>query len=209
MTTCTAPCDVNVNVTWINDAATDMEFVPSLMIDGSSISPTPYPPEILHAGESVTHTFLVSGLTAASHQICADPDSGISCVTITVSTPANIVATTIVPSVDMCTAPCDVTVDVTWLNTGQVAGTFTPTIMVNDIPKSLTPEILGPGQSVMHTFPLTDLTVGSHTICADPNAGAACVTITVNAAGGGAAMLFGLVGIAALGMMMTSKRHQA
>lgn len=84
VTTCTAPCNVSVGVTWTNDAATDMEFTPSLMIDGIPVSPAPYPSEILLAGTSVTHAFLVSGLTAASHQICADPNT-LLCTTVTVS----------------------------------------------------------------------------------------------------------------------------
>ena len=70
---CTVPCPSTITVTWTNVAVTNMTFVPSLMIDGSPISPAPYSSEILAAGASVTHIFLVTGLTVGSHQICPDP----------------------------------------------------------------------------------------------------------------------------------------
>lgn len=177
-TTCTAPCDVNVDVTWANVGHTTGTFTPSIRVDGNIMTPAQYPPETLASGDSITHTFLVSGLTAASHQICADPDSGTSCTTITVLTPANIIATNIVPNKTTCTAPCDLTVDITWTNNGQTVGTFIPKITVNGTTTALTSESLNFGQYVTKRFIIPGLAAGTYYICSDPNI-FPCATINV------------------------------
>ena len=98
------------------------------------------------------------------------------CRSVTIVSPPHIEATTITidKSVDPCKAgSCTVTVNVTWRNTGGVAGLFTPTITIDGTPVTLTDITLNPfetvGDSVIKTFTLTNLTFGTHTICPVPN----------------------------------------
>lgn len=81
----------------------------------------------------------------------------------------SIIPTIITPSKITCTEPCDLTIDVTWTNTGGITGTFAPTITVNGLPNVLPNESLGPGLSVTKTFTLTDLMIGDYNICPEPN----------------------------------------
>lgn len=177
-TICTTPCNVNVDITWTNAGQAAGTFAPSIRIDGNLITPAPYPSETLASGASITHTFSISGLTTASHQICADPDSGTSCTTITVLTPANIVTTAITPNVTTCTEPCNITVDITWTNNGQTVGTFAPTMTFNGTSTILAPENLNFGQSITKRFSITGLAAGTYNICSDPNT-FPCVTVNV------------------------------
>lgn len=93
----------------------------------------------------------------------------VDCAIVNVLLPANITAISIIPSSTACTEPCDLTVDVTWQNFGEVAGIFEPAITVDGIRTALPPETLDPGLSVMKTFDITGLTMATHTICPDPN----------------------------------------
>lgn len=97
----------------------------------------------------------------------------IPCVTVTVSAaPENIAATNITVSTNACTAPCGVTVDVTWTNNGGIAGTFAPSVKVDGTtPAGLPlPDVtLNPGASVTKTFNITGMDTGAHSICPDPN----------------------------------------
>lgn len=95
--------------------------------------------------------------------------SNIDSCLVTVTAPANITATAITLNVTTCTEPCDLTVDITWVNNGQMVGTFIPTIVVDSVSTSLEPEDLNPGQYVTKTFQLTGLTIGTYLICPDPN----------------------------------------
>lgn len=104
----------------------------------------------------------------------------VTCIIVTVLTPANIVSTAITAA-DTCIFPCTgTTVDITWTNSGQTAGNFTPTIVVNTIPTTLPEESLGAGLSTTKTFTLTDLPRGLNTISALPT-GATPITITAQA----------------------------
>ena len=81
--------------------------------------------------------------------------------------PTNIVATNI--GIDSITAPCIagscvVTVGVTWTNYG-ISGTFTPSVVVGITTYSLPIESLSAGASVTHSFEISGLPAGSHTIC--------------------------------------------
>ena len=109
---------------------------------------------------------------------CGEPDRpNIVC---NAPSPPNIVATTIVPSYTNCIEPCDITVDITWINTGETVGIFIPTIVVDGTSTPLqTDETLGPAQSIVKTFPVTGLTAGTHVICAIPDSFATCATVTV------------------------------
>jgi len=91
-------------------------------------------------------------------------------------TPANITATnmTITPSISPCIeGSCTVTVDVTWTNTGETSGSFTPSIKIDTIPivvlPPLTPVSVGPSLTASQQFIITGMTTGTHTICPDPN----------------------------------------
>lgn len=88
-------------------------------------------------------------------------------------TPANITATdmTITPDVPCRSGSCTVTVYVTWTNTGESSGSFTPSIMidVNQIASAPSSVIVGPSLTASQQFEITGLTTGIHTICPDPN----------------------------------------
>ena len=68
---------------------------------------------------------------------------------------------------------CTVTVEVTWRNTGGVGSSFTPTIMVDNSPVTLSPVTLNAyetvGDSIIRTFTLSDLTASTYSICPYPN----------------------------------------
>lgn len=104
---------------------------------------------------------------------------GSQCVKINMLAPANITANAITttPIVDCLDGMCTV-VSVTWQNTGDLVGTFVPTITLDGTPTTLSPESLDSRQSVTKTFPLTGLIAGNHTICAVPNT-LPCTTVTV------------------------------
>lgn len=105
------------------------------------------------------------------------------CVIINMLAPANIISTNITPNKTTCTEPCDLTVDVTWTNIGDVEGMFIPSIKIDGIsisPAQYSFESLAAGiESSAYTFTITGLTEGNHTICPDPDTGTACITITV------------------------------
>ena len=69
-------CTVDIGVTWQNIGDITGDFIPNISIDGIPISPAPYPSEPIDAGLTVTHTFIVSGLTkeGSPHTICPIPN---------------------------------------------------------------------------------------------------------------------------------------
>jgi hypothetical protein len=190
VTTCTTPCNMTVDITWTNNGGTSGTFIPTITVNGT---PTTLPEESLDPSLSTTKTFSLTEVMVGTYNICSEPNT-FPCTTVTVLTPSGIVATAITPSVTTCTEPCNLTVNITWVNTGGVTDTFTPTIVVDGtyIPLA-TPETLDPAQSVTKTFTVTNLMKGSHNICASPDTGVACVTITVGqvaqAGFGGAGMI--------------------
>jgi hypothetical protein len=93
----------------------------------------------------------------------------VPCGTITVRKPANIIATNMTVDPTDCDELCDVTVTVTWQNTGGRTATITPAIVVNTTRTEGTPITLIKNQTVTITFNVTDLTEGTYTICPDPN----------------------------------------
>jgi PKD repeat protein len=206
---CTAPCTVNGMVSWINTGGSPGTLYPTILINtvstsiGSAVQINP--------GETLQYTFQLPNLIAGTYDICAQPDSGTSCQTIIVrSTGANIVATAITPSVTTCTEPCSPTVNITWTNTGTVSGTFTPTIVVDGVSTSLASETIDPLQYITKTFTIPNLIKGSHTVCANPDTGVTCVTITVGqvaqAGFGGAGMII-MAGLA-IGAIYASKKSK-
>jgi hypothetical protein len=95
-------------------------------------------------------------------------------MSLTVS-PANIIATVITQ--DSITIPCTVdscaaNVSVTWTNTGGTSGTFIPNITIDTVaiyPAPFPSESLDAGANILHTFIISGLAVGPHTICPFPN----------------------------------------
>ena len=101
-------------------------------------------------------------------------------VIIDMLAPANILAETIVRSSAECVEPCTVDITVTWNNTGDISGLFTPGVIVDDgAPIELTQESLAGGDTISHTFTIPSLMAGLHTICVSTETGT-CTTVTVN-----------------------------
>lgn len=89
-------------------------------------------------------------------------------------TPSNITATnmTVTRSEIPCRVGiCTVTVDVTWTNNGGISGDFIPNITIDGTPYSSPYPLqsLGPGISVVKTFIISGLAVGTRSICPYPN----------------------------------------
>ena len=96
----------------------------------------------------------------------------VQCQTVSVTTPANITATSLTVTPTSGVAPLTITATVEWTNQGGTGGTFTPNITVNGTP--LTPaqfpsETLAPGTTTTHTFAVTNLPAGDQIVCPLPN----------------------------------------
>ncbi len=123
---------------------------------------------ISNSGNSMTFNATVSSVL---------PSPSPNCGIVTILAPAHIEATTMTvdKSLDPCrSGSCTVTIRVTWRNTGGVSGTFTPTILVDSNPVTLSPDVtLNPfetvGDSIIKTFTLSNLTAATHDICPYPN----------------------------------------
>lgn len=94
----------------------------------------------------------------------------IACQTLNVPVKANITATTMTIGSNPCTAPCSTTVTITWTNTGGVAGSYEPAIIVNSARTGLGTNVTV-AVNATHTeiFNLTSLVSGSYNCCPDPN----------------------------------------
>ncbi len=101
------------------------------------------------------------------------------CTTVNILAPPHIVSTNIEISPTNCTEPCDIQITVTWKNTGDIQGIFAPGITVDGEAFTLPQETLGE-ISVSHSFTVSNLARGPHTIYASPP-GAEPKTITVDA----------------------------
>jgi hypothetical protein len=70
--TCTAPCNVNADVTWTNQGGTPGTFTPAISVNGGA--PITLPAVTLAAGASTTQTFTLTGLTTGTYTICPVPN---------------------------------------------------------------------------------------------------------------------------------------
>ena len=102
------------------------------------------------------------------------------CVTVNVMAPAHIISTNMEISSMSYVEPCTIQVAVDWQNIGDITGTFTPSIKVDGNPVQHSSESLNGGQTVPHSFTVSNLMAGSHTIEADPNTGTSPQTIIVH-----------------------------
>ncbi len=100
---------------------------------------------------------------------------------LTVLAPANIISATLTVDTNDCVAPCTVNGTVSWTNTGDIASIPTDLkILVNTVPTILRSSVtINPGQTLSYTFQLPSLSAGTYTVCASPDTGTVCQTITV------------------------------
>lgn len=175
-TSCEAPCTVAGSVRWINNggaasAATNLQIrvnsdTPVTLATGAIIPPGatagPYP-------------FSMPSLIKGTYVVSTIPP-GIANQTVTVINPAHITALTIESNTLECTTPCTSTIDitVTWQNTGDVSGSFTPAITVTNptvrYEKPAPVVTLAAGEvSSQIVFTIPSLTLGQHVVCPDPN----------------------------------------
>jgi len=68
----TGTCTITVVVRWSNSGQTDGTVIPNIKIDG--VSQTPHASRTVPAGGFIDETFTVTGLSAAAHTICPDPN---------------------------------------------------------------------------------------------------------------------------------------
>jgi hypothetical protein len=68
-------CTVTVNVIWTNNGGSAGTFYPNITIDGTPITPAPFPlSDPLLVGGTVSHTFIVHDLAAGTRAICPYPN---------------------------------------------------------------------------------------------------------------------------------------
>jgi PKD repeat protein len=161
--------------------------------------------------KTAAHTYTTIGTFIITHTVTNMCYTKSCARTIEVKTaPANIVTTAITPSATTCTAPCNMTVGITWANNGGTSGTFVPTMTVNGTSTTLPEESLDPSLSVTKTFTLTGLVVGTHVICSKPNT-FPCTIITVEqvaqAGFGGAGMVL-IAGLVVGALYATTKKQK-
>lgn len=100
-------------------------------------------------------------MTVAHQEVLVVAPSGIILQNITVD-----------PSDPCIAGTCTLTVNVTWINNGNVRSSFLPNITIDNIPITpapLPPKSLDIGMTSTHTFMVSGLTEGIHSIYADPN----------------------------------------
>jgi hypothetical protein len=90
-------------------------------------------------------------------------------IKIIYSYPSSEITAVYMTPITNCLFPCNLTVDIIWQNMGINIGTFVPAVVIDGIKTSFAPESLTGGETVLHTFSITGLTDGTHTICPDPN----------------------------------------
>jgi hypothetical protein len=95
-------------------------------------------------------------------------------VPVTLLTPANIgaLSMTITPRETPCrTGICTTDVSVTWKNTGESIGSFIPSINVGSgtVAPVYTSENLAANAEIIHTFTVSNMSVGINSICPNPN----------------------------------------
>ncbi len=118
-----------------------------------------------------THTTYVDDIRIRQY---ASPEPTFSSIG-TEELPAIITATlmTITPNETPCRHNiCTVTVNVTWTNNGGTSDSFVPNLTIDTVPISpapYTPESLVPTASVTKSFVISNLAVGTHSICPYPN----------------------------------------
>ena len=96
----------------------------------------------------------------------------VPCKTVNVSAPAQPATITAVScslSKQSCESPCNLSVTVAWKNTGGIAGTFVPAIMVGNSRIFKTSVNVNPGETTTQYFTVNNLSAGSYNICPDPN----------------------------------------
>jgi len=79
---------------------------------------------------------------------------------------------TVDPSDPCIAGTCTLTVNVTWINNGNVRSNFLPNITIDNIPITpapLPPQSLEAGKTSTHTFVVSGLTTGMHTVYTDKN----------------------------------------
>lgn len=65
-------CSVTVNVRWTNNGQATGAIVPNITIDGLAAEPIPSSVDMI-GGAILDRVFIVTGLTAGSHNICPSP----------------------------------------------------------------------------------------------------------------------------------------
>ena len=92
---------------------------------------------------------------------------------LVVAPPGIVVQNITVDQSDPCiTGPCTLTINVTWMNSGKVRSSFLPNITIDNIPITPAPlplESLDAGMTSAHTFIISDLAEGMHTIYTESN----------------------------------------
>jgi hypothetical protein len=101
------------------------------------------------------------------------------CITIDLLAPTNIISTNMIVSSSNYVEPCAIEVVVEWQNIGDITGIFTPSIKIDGDTIQHSSEPLDGSQTVSHSFTISNLMAGSHTIEADPNTGTIPQTIIV------------------------------
>ncbi len=98
--------------------------------------------------------------------------------------PAHMIPTELLVNNACAPDPCTVDATITWMNDGALPGPFIPGVVVDNIPTTLSSEVLAAGASTTHTFTISGLTIAGnpHTVCTygqSPGVSPLCQNVTV------------------------------
>lgn len=119
------------------------------------------------------HTYNTEGTYLVKHQacnFCSCSDWNVCPQSITVTAEPNITSTSIDIDTSLCYQPCTIIATVTWTNNGNATDTFEPAITIDGTRTgSGTTISLDPTDSHTETITISNLMIGIHAICPDPN----------------------------------------
>ena len=129
--------------------------------------------KIINGGVDLTMGSNIPGLIDGDVKFAYANDGTTSGIPAYCAPPAHTISTGLTTNVSICAAPCTtppISVTVSWINDGALPDlTFTPGVTVDGgLPTTMAPYSLAAGVPVSHTFTISELAIGSHSICASP-----------------------------------------
>ena len=177
------PLNVTISVKVTNTGTAAGEYNATLVIDGSIVD---YKLGTLNASESTTVTFEHSFTEAGTYNVTVDD---LTPVTVTALSPANVSVTSFTVEPTSGTAPLEVTINATVVNTGGVAGSITVYFYVNGSEIYNETIEVAAGATEYVTYAYTFKEAGTYNVTVDDlppvevNVTSVCITGDVNGDG--------------------------
>jgi hypothetical protein len=124
-----------------------------------------------------THTYRLTKtgyteISATNFTINSGQTTTVSQAMLTIASITATSMTVYSPSESPCrTGICTVGVSVTWTNNGESTGSFVPSLTFSGgtVTPTYSSEQLAAGAFIAHSFTISNMTAGSHSICPNPN----------------------------------------